>query len=659
MELQERTNSLSDYINIVKRRKLQMLLIFLLLMLLTLLITFSLPSIYRSTATILLEEQEVSDDFDRRQTATEYADARVYKVQQRALTSVNLSAIIEKYSLYRDDINRLPRSEIIQDMREDIRQDLVSADVVDPRTGRPTRVTIAFDLSFDHRNAVMAQRVANELVTLYKNENEQQGLSDATQNSGFFRDQVEKTNRDVLDLEDRLARFKGENEGVLPEFVPLMMQLLSKTDKDAADVQRQLTSLEERRIFLSSTLMQTKPDSGGNPQLEAITDPRRQIELVRGQLRIAESLYGENHPDVKRLRKQLVTLIAEAGGEAGQDLGALNNQILEVEAALVIAHRDYSSEHPEVKRLERQLDALESERSTSLSGGSEPVKVITAQRVRESINVRTEPSSGSSIVGTFLKGDEAELVDSNAGQWAKIRLNNGTEGFVSKSLINQVAPQGQNRGSQGSVPTNPAYIQLQANLATVESQMRSMMGTYNDLTAKAEEYTAALSKAPLVEREFSAIMRDLVDRRNQLQQYKAQLGQAIFKEDVIAGQKGQKFTLIEPPIAATSPSWPNRVALLFLGLVLSMFGTIAAAVIAESLDSAIRKSTDILDVSGASPLAAIPVIANRGDHTKTRRNWLLLVVGIVSVLAIILAIIHFAYRPLDVLWFLIARKLGL
>lgn len=657
MELQERTNSLRDYVNIFKRRKTQMILIFLALMVLTLLITFLLPSSYRSTATILLEEQEVSDDFDGRQSTTEYADARVYKVQQRALTSVNLSEIIEKYELYRDDINRLPRSEIIEEMREDIRQELVSADVIDPRSGRPTRVTIAFDLSFDHRNAVMAQRVANELVTLYKNENEQQGMSEASQTVDFFQEQVEKVNREVLELEDRLSRFKAENAGALPEFVPLIMQLMQKTEKDANDVQRELAALEERSIYVQSQLMQTDPNSSSNPQLEAITDPVQQIELVRGQLRTAEATYGQNHPDVRRLQKQLSTLIAEAGGAAAQDLSMLNDQIQETEAALAVARRDYSDEHPEVKRLERQLAGLLEDRSEATATGSR-VKVITAPRVKESINVRADASRGASIVGSFLKGDQAELVDSNAGDWAKIRLNNGVEGFVAKNLINQIAPQGQS-GAQRQAPSNPAFIQLQANLATIESQKRSLLGSMEDLTGKVREYTDALNRAPLVEREFSAIMRDLVDRRAQLQLLKTQLGEAVFKEDVIAGQKGQKFTLIEPPIAPTSPHSPDRIALLFLGLVLSMFGTIGAAFIAESMDSAVRKATDILDVSGSSPLASIPVIANAGDQTKSRRNVFLIIGAILAAILIVLAIIHFAFRPLDVMWFQIARKLGM
>ena len=665
MEMQERNNSLRDYMNILKRRKVQMFLTFFALMALTILGSLALPSIYRSTAKILLEEQEVSDDYDRRQSATEYADARVYKVQQRALTSINLAAIIDKFSLYQDDIDRVPRSELIEEMREKITQELVSADVIDPRSGRPTRVTIAFDLSFDHRNPVTAQKVANELVDLYRSENIEQSLGDADDTAEFYQEQVELTNREVLDLEDRLARFKAENEGALPEFVPLMLQLMQRSEKDAEDARRTLSSLEERKIFLESSLLQTEPySSSGTSQLDLILDPEQEIEVIRGQLRSARATYGSSHPDVRRLEKQLSILTGGAGSSFGNDIASLDNQISMTEAELSQARQTYSSQHPEVIRLERILRNLQSDRSNlSASGGDSTRYVVTNSRVSQQINVRQGPSSTSDVITVLSKGEQAVLVDSSNGQWNKIALNNGQQGFVSKNWT-QVVGSGGGSSSQGGqdrskVPTNPAYITLQANLASVVTQMRSLGGQYNAMIAKANEYSEALNKAPLVEREYSAIMRDLTDKRASLQNYKQELERAEFSQNVTRKQRGQKFTLIEPPIAPVNAHWPNRVALLFLGLVLSLFGTVAMAVVAESLDTGVRKASDIMDISGAAPLAAIPVIKTAGDISKRRRKYMIAAIAALVALILALLLIHIFYRPLPVLWFLILRRLGM
>ncbi|NNF16567.1 MAG: SH3 domain-containing protein [Gammaproteobacteria bacterium] len=660
MEIQERQTSLRDYMKMLKRRKLQMLITFVVMMILTLLLSFGLPSKYRSTATVLLEEQEVTEEYDRRQSAVEYADARVYKVQQRALTSINLSAMIDKFKLYQDRIDRVPRSELIEEMRENIHQDLVSADVIDPRSGRPTRVTIAFDLSFDHRNPVTAQKVANELVDLYRSENIEQSMEKVSETADFYRKQVEVANREVLDLEERLARFKAENEGVLPEFVPLIIQLMQKADTTVSELRRQLVALEERRIFLQSTLMQTDPH-GGNAMMRANTamTPNQEVEFVKSQLRTTRATYGPNHPDVRRLEQQLASLTG--GMTLGTDLAALDQDIADAEAQLQQARRTYSDQHPEVLQLQRTLTGLQDERAAAASAAGSAANALlvsTNEKVSEKVNVRNGPSTSANIVGTLRKGEYATLVDSSNSQWNEIALTNGATGFVSKGYTDIVESDAPAQGDE-EMPTNPAYITLQANLATAVTQIRSLQGQLEDVTAKARGYEQSLDMAPLVEREYSALMRDLTDKRSMLQGLKVQLEQANFSEDVLLGQKGQKFTLIEPPIAAVTPHSPNRLALLFLGLVLSLFGTVAAAVIAESLDSAVRSAFDIVDISGAAPLAAIPVITNREDTAKSRRTWVIAGVGTLAGMAVLLAIVHFAFRPLDILWFTILRQLGL
>jgi hypothetical protein len=58
-----------------------------------------LPPTYRSTATILIEQQQIPQDLVRT-TVTSFADQRVQVISQRIMTTVNLSRIIEQYGLY-------------------------------------------------------------------------------------------------------------------------------------------------------------------------------------------------------------------------------------------------------------------------------------------------------------------------------------------------------------------------------------------------------------------------------------------------------------------------------------------------------------------------------------------------------------------------------
>jgi uncharacterized protein involved in exopolysaccharide biosynthesis len=93
---------------------------------------------------------------------------------------------------------------------------MVSADVVDPRNGRPQQVTIAFQLSFDDGSPRIAQQVANELADLFTNENLRQRMTVTRDTAEFLAQQGDVLNKQILDLEDQLAKFKQQNDGALP-----------------------------------------------------------------------------------------------------------------------------------------------------------------------------------------------------------------------------------------------------------------------------------------------------------------------------------------------------------------------------------------------------------------------------------------------------------
>ena len=107
-----------------------------------------------------------------RSMVSSYADQRIQMISQRVMTTENLMRIIDRYELYPDERAHASRAKLCsRRMREDITFSMISADVVDPRLGRPTKATIAFSVSYDNRSPQLAAKVANEITTLYLNEN--------------------------------------------------------------------------------------------------------------------------------------------------------------------------------------------------------------------------------------------------------------------------------------------------------------------------------------------------------------------------------------------------------------------------------------------------------------------------------------------------------
>ncbi|MES1262715.1 MAG: lipopolysaccharide biosynthesis protein, partial [Peristeroidobacter soli] len=351
--------SLADLIEIVRRRARAIVTVFAIAMLATCVLALAWPPTFRSTGTILIEQQEIPTDLVR-STVTSYADERVQVISQRVMTTQNLLEIIRRYGLYQNLQKRESRENIIERMRRDIQFRMISADVVDPRTGVPRRATIAFTVSYDNPSPDLAVKVANEITSLYLNENLSSRSRLAEDASSFLTTEGDRLSTHIAELESKLAVFKEKNISQLPELVQLNMQLLDRTEQQLRDAVTEQRSYAQQRVYLEAQLAQLKPnsvmfsDSG-----DRILTPTDRLRSLRSELASSRALYAENHPDIARLEREISGL--EAQGAADADTNDLLRQLDEARADLGATREKYSAEHPDVKNAERRVAALEAE----------------------------------------------------------------------------------------------------------------------------------------------------------------------------------------------------------------------------------------------------------------------------------------------------------
>jgi hypothetical protein len=96
-----------------------------------------------------------------------------------------------------------------------------------------------------------------------------------------------------------------------------------------------------------------------------------------------------------------------------------------------------------------------------------------------------------------------------------------------------------------------------------------------------------------------------------------------------------------------------------LGLILSLISGIGVAGLAEALDGGIRGSRALATVTKMTPLVTIPYITTHQDEILKKRNLKILIATTVILGIILLAMVHFLYKPLDLLWLILLRKLNL
>ena len=109
--------TLHHYWNVAKRRKFHILIPAGLVLCLSILVAFLLPPVYRSSATILIEAQEIPQDFVR-STVTGYVEERLQTISQIVLSRSRMLEIIGQFNLYQDLKDRYTTEEIVEKMRE-------------------------------------------------------------------------------------------------------------------------------------------------------------------------------------------------------------------------------------------------------------------------------------------------------------------------------------------------------------------------------------------------------------------------------------------------------------------------------------------------------------------------------------------------------------
>src|SRR5271170_1349471 len=134
MQEDESSKTFTEYLAVLRRHKGQILAVTAVVAAAGAALTIGLPPVYRSTATILVQEQEVPPDLVR-STIPSFADERIQVISQQVMTRAVLLQLVDKYGLYEKYRTRETSEEILARMRKDIKLTTVNADISDRNSG--------------------------------------------------------------------------------------------------------------------------------------------------------------------------------------------------------------------------------------------------------------------------------------------------------------------------------------------------------------------------------------------------------------------------------------------------------------------------------------------------------------------------------------------
>lgn len=521
-----------EYIAILERYKYHIFTIAMVGLILSSLIAIKLPHMYKSTASILINQESMPDDIVKAMV-TNYAEQRIQIINQKIMSSESLKKIINKFNLYSDEREKSSIHSIVNLMREDTHMDMIGGDqIIDPRSGKPIRPTIGFEISFDSQSPIIAQQIASELVNLYLSANIKQREGVIKGATKFLEQETNKLRNKVSMFETKLAKFKEKNAANLPDRNGMNLSRVNHIEQNLKEISNNISTLTWKAHHLKTQLSQLSPNTTSyNLKGERIYGVNDRLTALEAEYATLSSKYSKGHPDLVKIRREILSLQKDTSASGPIDKEDYYTDLDNKQEALAVLINRYSPDHPDIKNLKLEISNL---------------KRIILQ----------------------------------------------SEGIAREIIRRQ--------------PNNPIYIQLQTELLTTQSELNLLRKSRVAAKDKLLYYDEIMSKSPEVEREYQSLMRDYENATFKYREVKEKQMEATMAESMELITKGNEFFLLELPLVPEDPFKPNRKAIVFLGMLVSIAMAFGFVAVKESLNPSVYTSGRLASVIGMRPLVVIP-----------------------------------------------------
>lgn len=343
--IENRELTLDDYIAMLRRRSKVILIPALLAPLAGFLISYAFPAKYTSQSLILVEGQKVPENIVQ-PAVSEDLSARVATLKQQVLSQSELQPMLERLELVKGERNV---GEKIDEVRANMSVSPVVTDLIQigakKRPGQNNNSLPGFYLNYTASNSREAQQICNELTSLMVQENLRSIQSAATGTSDVLNKGIEDAKDNLDDMDGKLATFKKQYIGQLPEDEENNLKILTGLNSQLDANTQTLNRAQQDKAYTESMLAQQiaawkSSQTSSNP--EAL---QKQLSDLQAQLLDLQARYTPDHPDVIK---------------AKADIAEVKGKITEVEKATADAPNAASdkgspNEPPEIRQMRVQV----------------------------------------------------------------------------------------------------------------------------------------------------------------------------------------------------------------------------------------------------------------------------------------------------------------
>ncbi|MEI6067636.1 MAG: lipopolysaccharide biosynthesis protein [Methylococcaceae bacterium] len=351
--MEQNTKTLADYLDLAKRRKYYLFVTWLLISVTSVIVAYNLPKIYRSTATILIEAPTPTKLFES--TVSQFADEQIQSIYQRVMTTDNVLSIIDSNGLYKDIKSGFTKYELTELFKKNAEVKLTTSTLI-PQT-HSGMAEVAFDISFSDIEAAKAQEIASKLTTLFIEQNDKARTQRAVKATDFLMEESDKLNRELQEIDGKIAQYKQQNNFSLPEQMQGNLAAIDRAENELRDTDNQIRTTKESIAFLAAELARAQQDLPGSFDNKVPQSRDDALRIMRAQYLKFSSIYSPSHPSVLRLKREINAL--DPGFEGQPVTEDLINQLAEAKSELKVMEETYADNHPDIARHRKQINQLE------------------------------------------------------------------------------------------------------------------------------------------------------------------------------------------------------------------------------------------------------------------------------------------------------------
>lgn len=305
-----------------------------------------MPSIYESTATVLVERQRAPERLVGPSAASEL-ETRLRTVSEQILSRSQLEQVITQFDLYPDLRRRTTPEMVVERMRRDIQLQFKEV-----RQSTGLDATIAFALRYRGRDPETVAQVTNALAALYVSENARMRAQQTTGATEILAAQLADVKRQIEEQERRIGDFKTRHTGDLPEQQAANLAALERLNAQVRVVIDRELRAQERRDELVRRETEI-PTSAGDTIAARLAKLRQDLATLRIQ-------YTEEHPEVARVKQEIAALESQLAAQGNKHSVPMEDPVVrQLKVSRAAAEAELTALSKEEQTLRRAIATYE------------------------------------------------------------------------------------------------------------------------------------------------------------------------------------------------------------------------------------------------------------------------------------------------------------